>query len=101
MSQYFPSYAEPQSENIRVILDLTNNATKSDPDNITHVDTSFFALKTNLSSLKSEVDRFDIDKLVSVPVDVAKLTNEVQEDFTKKTEFSALEKNVTDNKTER
>ena len=101
MSQYFPSYAEPQSQNIRVILDLTNYATKSDLDNITHVNTSFFALKTNLSSLKSEVDRFDFDKLVSVPVDVAKLTKEVQEDFTKKTEFSALEKKVTDNKTER
>ena len=100
MSQFFPSYAEPQSESIRVILDLTNYATKSDLDNITHVDTSSFALKTNLVSLKSKVDKPDIDKLVAFPGDLSKLSTEVQEDFTKKTEFSALEKNVTDNKSE-
>ena len=100
MSQYFPSYAEPQSENIRVIIDLTHYATKSDLDNITHVDTSRFALKTNLSSLKNEIDNLDIDKLVPFLVDLAKLTKEVQEDFTKKAYFTALEKKVTNNKTE-
>ena len=82
--QYFPPYAEPQSENIRVELDLTNYATKSDLNSITHVDTSSFALKTNLSALKTEVDKLDIEKLIPVPGDLSKLSKEVQEDFTKK-----------------
>ena len=56
-NQYFPPYAEPQSENIRVELDLTNYATKSDLSSIIHVDTSSFSLKSNLShyELKNKV----------------------------------------------
>ena len=46
--------------------------------NISHVDTSSFALKTNLASLKTEVDKLDIDKLVSVPVDLSKLSDVVK-----------------------
>ena len=52
----------------KIEIDLSNYATKKDVNDITHVDTSNFALKTNLSSLKTEVDKLDIDKLATVPV---------------------------------
>ena len=48
-------------------IDLSNYATKADIKNITHADTSNFVLKTNLSNLKTEVDKLDIDKLKSLP----------------------------------
>ena len=51
---------------------------KSDLDNIAHTDTSNFALKTNLANLKSEVDKIDVDKLKTAPVDLAKLSNVVK-----------------------
>ena len=72
MSQYFPKPYEPFSGDINVKVDLSNYATKADIKNISHVDTSSFALKTNLASLKTEVDKLDIDKLVPVPVDLTK-----------------------------
>ena len=78
MREYFPPNLTSHSENIKVDLDLTSYATKSDLRNITHVDTSSFAIKTNLSSLKTEVDKLDIDKLVPVPTDLAKLSNNVK-----------------------
>ena len=83
MSEYFP---KPQSheENIKVKIDLSDYATKEDIKNITHIDTSNFALKTNLSSLKTEVDKLDIDKLVPVPTDLSKLSNVVKNDVVKK-----------------
>ena len=89
MSQYFPT---PLSDykNIKVNIDLSNYATKKDINDITHVDTSNFALKTNLSSLKTEVDKLDIDKLATVPVDLSKLSNEVKNDVVKKTVYDKL-----------
>ena len=57
MSQYFPKAFRSFGENINVKVDLSNYATKTDLKNIAHIDTSGFALKTNLSSLKTEVDR--------------------------------------------
>ena len=83
MSEYFP---KPQSheENIKVEIDRSNYATKEDIKNITHVHTSSFALKTNLSNLKTEVDKLDIDKLATVPVDLSKLSNVVKNDVVKK-----------------
>ena len=63
MGQYFPKPYEPFGADINVIVDLSNYATKTDIKNIFHVDTSSFALKTNLASLKTEVDKLDIDKL--------------------------------------
>ena len=60
------------------------NATKTDIRNISHIDTSSFALKLNLASLKTEVDKSDIDKLVPVPVDLSKLRDVVKNDVVKK-----------------
>ena len=57
---------------VNVKVDLSNYATKADIKNISHVDTSSFALKTNLAGLKTEVDKLDIDKLIPVPVDLSK-----------------------------
>ena len=68
MSIYYPPY-KSSSNNIKVELDLTNYATKNDLNNITHVDTSNFASKTNLAALKSEVDKIDVDKLKTGPVE--------------------------------
>ena len=73
MSEYFPKPSSHE-ENIKVKINLTNYATKEDIKNISHVDTSNFALKTNLSSLKTEVDKLDIDKLVPIPNDLSKLS---------------------------
>ena len=58
---------------------------KADIKNISHVDTSCFALKTNLTNLKTEVDKLDIKKLVPVPVDLSKLNDAVKDDVVKKT----------------
>ena len=88
MSTYYPPY-KSSSNNIKVKLDLTNYATKTDLKNITHTDDSSFASKTNLAVLKTEVDKIDADKLKTVPDDLAKLTNVVQNDVVKKTDFSA------------
>ena len=66
MSQCFPKPYEPFGGDINVTLDLPNYATKDDIKNITHVDTSSFAKKTNLANLKSEVDKLDVDKLTTV-----------------------------------
>ena len=75
--------------NIKVELDLANYATKDDVKNITHVDVSSYATKTNLAALKSEVDKIDTDKLKTVPDDLAKLTNVVINETVKKTDFSS------------
>ena len=85
MSQYFPKPYEPFGGDINVKVDLSNYATKADIKNISHVDTSSFALKTNLASLKTEVDKLDIDKLAPVPVDLSKPSDVVKNDVVKKT----------------
>ena len=66
MSQYFPNPYEPFGGDINVRIDLSNYATKTDVKNISHVYTLSFALKSNLASLKTGVDKLDIDKLVPV-----------------------------------
>ena len=83
MSQYFPPY-ENSSEDIKVELDLSNYATKDDLKDITHVDTSSYALRTNLAALKTEVDKIDTDKSKTVPDNLAKLSNVVKNDTVKK-----------------
>ena len=92
MSQYFPKPYEPFGGDINVTIDLSNYATKDDIKNITHVDTSSFALKTNLANLKSEVDKLDVDILATVPVDLSKLSNAVKDDVVKKTVYKLVAK---------
>ena len=76
----YPEPYEPFGGDINVTFDRSNYATKSDIKNISLVNTSSFALKTNLANLKSEVDKLDIDKLVPVPVDLSKLSDVVKND---------------------
>ena len=87
MSQYYPPYRR-SSNNIKVELDLANDATKTDLNNITHVDVSSFASKTNLAALKTEVDKIDADKLKTAPTDLVKLTNAIENDVVKKTDYN-------------
>ena len=82
-SQYYPPYKR-SSNNIKVELDLSNYATKKDINDITHVDVSGFASKNNVAALKTEVDKIDADKLKTVPVDLAKLSNVVKNEVVKK-----------------
>ena len=84
MSQYFPTPYEPFCGYINVKVDLSNYATKADMKNISHVNTSSYALKTNLASLKTEVDKLDIDKLRPVLVDLSKLSDAGKNDVVKK-----------------
>ena len=104
---YYPPY-KSSSNNIKVKLDLTNDGTKTDLNNITHVDTSNFTSKTNLAALKTEVDKIDVDKLKTAPVDLTKLTNAVKNDLVKKAvyntkvtsmeaQIAGLTKNTVDN----
>ena len=90
MSQFFPKLYGGFGGNINVKGDISNYATKADLKNVTHIDTSRFALKTNLASLKTEVDKQDIDKLVSVPVDLSKLSDAVKNDVVKKAVYDKL-----------
>ena len=85
---YYPPY-KISSNNIKVKLDLTNYATKTDLKNITHADVSSFASKTNLAALKTEVDKIDVDKLKTTPVDLVKLTNAAENYLVKKTDYNA------------
>ena len=84
---YYPPY-KSSSNNVKVELDLTNYATKTDLKNITHVDVSSFAIKTNLAALKTKVDKIDTDKLKTAPTDLAKLTNAIENDVVKKTDYN-------------
>ena len=90
---YYPPY-KSFSNNIKVELDLANYATKTDLNNITHVDTSSFASKTNLAALKTEVDKIDVDKLKTTPIDLDKLSNLVKNDVVKKTDYNAKVTNI-------
>ena len=87
MNQYFPKPNEPFGGDIKVKVDLSNYATKTDIKNISHIDTSNFTSKSNLASLKTEVGKLDIDKLVPVPVYLSKIRvvkNVVKNDVVKK-----------------
>ena len=90
MSQYFPKPFRSFGRNINVKVDLSKYATKTDLKSITHLDTSSQALKVNLASLKTEVDKLEIDKLVQVPVDLSKLSDVVKNDVVKKAVYNQL-----------
>ena len=81
-SQHFPPYRSSK-ESIKVELNLSSYATKTDLKNVTHVDVSSFALKRNQANLKNEIDKLDIAKLTPVPNDLAKLNNIVKNDVVK------------------
>ena len=93
MSKYFPPYNN-SSGKIKVELDLSNCATKKDIKDITHIDVSGFASKTNLAALKTEVDKIDTDKLKTVLHDLAKLSNVVKNDVVKKNDYNTLNSKV-------
>ena len=80
MCQYFPKPYEPFGGDINVKVDLSNYAIKADIKNILHIDTSSFTVKSNLASLKTEVDKIYINKLVPVLVDLSKLSDVVKND---------------------
>ena len=94
MSHYFPKPFRSFAENITVKVDLSNYISKTDLKNVTHVDTSSFALKTKIASLKTEVDKLDIDKLVPVPVDLSKLSDVGKNDVVKKAVYDELSAKV-------
>ena len=85
MIQYFPRPYEPFGRDINVKVDLSNYATKADLKNVTGLDTSKLALKSNLANLTAEVDKIDLDKSNTVPVGLSKLSNVVNNDVVKKT----------------
>ena len=89
MSQYFPPYRSC-GRNIKVGLDLSSYATKTDLKNVTHVDVSSFALKINLADLKTEVDKLGTATLIPVPDDLVKLSNVVKNDVVKKIVYGKL-----------
>ena len=99
---YVPKYLSKSSsiKHVTVDLQLETVATKKDLEGITHVDTSSFALRTNLSALKTEVDKLDITKLGTLPTDVAKLSNKVANDLVEKTDFNSLNTKVDNNQTD-
>ena len=91
MSQYFPKpFNSHFGDSIKVKIDLSNFATKTEIKNISHIDISSFALKTNLANLKTEVDELDIDKLVPISVDLSKLSDLVKNDVVEKDVYNKL-----------
>ena len=92
-NKFFPPYRISRGD-IKVELDLSNYATKTDLKNVTHVDVSSFASKANLARLKTEVDKIDADKLKTVPVDLAEMSNVVKNDVVKKTEYDSFKTKV-------
>ena len=83
MGQYFPKPFRSFGGNINVKVELSDYETKTDLKNVTHVDTSIFALKT-------EVDKIGINKLAPVPVDLSKLGYVVKNDLVKKAAYDPL-----------
>ena len=98
---YVPKYLLESSsiKHVTVDLQLEGVATKKDLEGITHVDTSSFTLKTNLSALKTEVDKLDIPKLGTLPTDVVKLSNKVANELVEKAYFNSLKTKIDNNET--
>ena len=94
MSQYFAKPLSSFGRNIYIKVDLSNYPRKTDLKNVAHVDTSHFALTTNLASLKTEDDKLDIEKLEPVPVDLNTLSDGVKNDVVKKSVLDKLRANV-------
>ena len=84
MIKYFPRRYKRFNRDTNAKVELSNYVTKTELKNVSHVDVSSFALKSNLASLKTEVDKIDIDKLKTVLIDLAKLSNMVKNDVSKR-----------------
>ena len=84
MSQYFPKPYDRFGKNVKVEFDLSSYATKADLNRATGVDRPNLPLKSNLAMLKAEVDKIDIDKLKTAPVDLSKLSYVVNNDVVEK-----------------
>ena len=93
---HFPKSFRSFGRNINVKVDLSSYATKSDIKDISLVDTSSFALKTNLANLKTELDKLDIEKLLPLPTDLSKLSNIIKNNVVKKTVYDELVAKVDD-----
>ena len=93
-SQCFPKPYDPFGGDVKVKLDLSNYPRKVDLKEATEVDTSNLTAKSNLPSLKGEVDKINIDKLKSFPFDLSKLSNVVNNEVVKKTVYDRLAGNV-------
>ena len=96
MSKYFPKSFRSFGGNINIKVKLSNYATKTDIINISHIDTSSFALKTNLANPKTEVDTLDTDKLAPVATDLSKLSNVVENNVVKNTTYHKVVAKVDD-----
>ena len=84
MSQYFPKLNDRFGGNVKVELDFYNQATKVDLKKVTRFDTSNLAAKSDLASLKAEVDKIDLEKLKIFPVDLSKFSNVVNNEVVNK-----------------
>ena len=84
MSLYFPKPYKPFGRDINIMLALSSYPTKTDLKDARGIDTFNFALKSNLASLKTKVDKIDDDKLKTVFVDLRKLSDAVKNDVVKK-----------------
>ena len=96
MSQYFTIPYEHFGRDINVKVDLSNYATKTNFKKATGIDTSNLAFKLNLATLKAEVDKIYVDKLKTVPIDLSKLSNVVDDEVVKKTVYDKLVAKVND-----
>ena len=98
MSLCWMSYSPVPYSNIKnkinVELDLSDYGTKSDLKNATGFNTSKFAKEADLASLKSDVDRLDIDELESTSIELSKLRNGVENEVVKKTLYEEQVKKV-------
>ena len=90
MNQYFTEPYEPFGEDINIKVDLFNYTTKADLKNATGIDTFKLAAKCDLASLKTLVDKIDIEKLKTVPIDLSKLSKVVKNEVLKKAVYDEL-----------
>ena len=90
MSQCFPKPYRSFGGNINVKIDLSNYATKPESKEATEIDASNFSLKPHLASLKTEIKNIDVDKIKTVPADLSKLSNVVNNHVVKKTVYDKL-----------
>ena len=90
MSQCFLKAYEPPGGDIIIKLDLYNFATKADLKNATRIDTSKLVAKFDLVSLKTEVNKIEVERLKTISADLSKLSKVVKNEVVKKTVYDKL-----------